>query len=123
MGQALARTLRLRNALSESYETMPPTNLLVVERNADWSQWTSLSRSLSTAVLMLVQQPDESCAAFHERICRRLARGKRVALEAVVWLRSRATLDEHSNPSDVLFAQLGAKARLGLRIYPRTASA
>jgi len=102
---------------------MPPTKLLVVERDADWSQWMSLSRSLNTAVLMLVQQPDESCAAFHERIRRRLDRGKRLALEAVVWLRSQAKLDEHPDPSDVLFAQLGAKARLGLSIYPRTASA
>jgi len=110
-------------AACRSYYDMPATNLFVVERNADWSQWTSLSRPPSTTVLMLVQQPDESSAAFHDRIRRRLARGKRLALEAVVWLRNRASADDHLDPNDTLFAQLGANARLGLRVYPCAASA
>lgn len=98
---------------------MASMNLLVVERNADWSQWDSISRSLSTTVLMLVQQADESSAAFHDRIRRRLARvNGRSAIEQVVLLRNdqgEVGIDTDQIP---LFEQLGAAARRGLRVYP-----
>ena len=102
---------------------MASMNLLVVERNADWSQWAAISRSLSTTVLMLVQQADESSAAFHERIRRRLARVKRRAIEEVVLLRNNGAENEQASGSEGLFEQLGASARRGLRVYPCAATA
>jgi isochorismate synthase EntC len=97
---------------------MEPMNLLVVERDADWSEWAVISRSLSTAVLMLVQQADETSSAFHDRISRRLARGKERALEKVVLLRNRKTHAVVDATSEALLQQLGASARQGLRVYP-----
>ena len=93
-------------------------NLLVVERNADWSQWDAISRTLNTTVLMLVQQADETSAAFHDRIRHRLARVNRRAIEQVVLLRqdgADVSVDLDQSP---LFEQLGASARRGLRVYP-----
>jgi hypothetical protein len=98
---------------------MEPMNLLVVERNADWSEWLSISRSLSTAVLMLVQQADETRAAFQDRITRKLATGR--ALEKVVLLRDR--LRDGDPISDGLLQELGARARQGIRVYPRAVTA
>jgi hypothetical protein len=98
---------------------MEPMNLLVVERNADWSEWLSISRSLSTAVLMLVQQADETNAAFQDRISRKLSSGR--ALEKVVLLRDR--LRKGDPISACLLQELGARARQGLRVYPRAVTA
>jgi len=98
--------------------SMASMNLLVVERNADWSQWDMISRTLNATVLMLVQQPDESSAVFHDRIRHRLARVDRRAIEQVVLLRedgADVTRDVDQSP---LFEQLGASARRGLRVYP-----
>ena len=38
---------------------MQPVHLLVVERDADWSQWSRISRSFGTTVVMLIQRADE----------------------------------------------------------------
>jgi hypothetical protein len=97
---------------------MEPMNLLVVERDADWSEWAIISRSLSTAVLMLVQQADETRSAFHERISRRLARGQARAIEKVVLLRNRKLQAVPDEAHEQLLVQLGATARQGLRVYP-----
>jgi hypothetical protein len=102
---------------------MTPVNLLVVERNADWSQWTTISRSLS-AVLMLVQQPDEPSDVFHARILKRVANDREL-LDRVVLLRaaakSGAPVLEPLSAS--LREHIGANARGGLRVYPDAASA
>ena len=96
---------------------MEPMNLLVVERDADWSQWASISRGLGRAVLVLVQQADESSLAFHERISRRLQRNAIPPIDKVVVLSSgRSTM---SDPSRIrLFAELSENATYGLRVYP-----
>lgn len=95
---------------------MTKVNLLVVERNADWSDWDAISRSFSS-VLMLVQQADEPSAEFHERILRRMAVVDRHALDQVVMLRDRNI--HHAEPlSAPLLEQIDANARLGLRVYP-----
>jgi hypothetical protein len=95
---------------------MTKVNLLVVERNADWSEWDTISRSFSS-VLMLVQQADEPSADFHERILRRMAVVDRNGLEQVVMLRDRNVL--HAEPlSAPLLEQIDANASRGLRVYP-----
>jgi hypothetical protein len=103
---------------------MTAVNVLVVERNADWSQWTVISRSFDT-VLMLVQQPEETSAAFQERIQRRLASVDESSLDQVVFLRDRSKLDgAHAEPlSASLLEHIGATARGGLRVYPLPATA
>ena len=118
----LAHGLRTEAARGVTHP-MASMNLLVVERNADWSQWATISRSLSTTVLMLVQQADESSAAFHERIRSRLARVKRRAIEEVVLLRNGGAGNDQAAESEPLFEQLGASARRGLRVYPCAATA
>src|ERR1700754_3961998 len=100
---------------------MEPMNLLVVERDADWSQWAMISRGLGRAVLVLVQQVDESTGAFHERIARRLSRGKERPLNKVVVLGNGK--DPAFDPTrDRLLRQLSASAKHGLRVYPRAES-
>ncbi|HEY1534242.1 MAG TPA: hypothetical protein VGF76_09490 [Polyangiaceae bacterium] len=95
---------------------MEPMNLLVVERDADWTQWNLISRGLGRAVLVLVQQADESSRAFHERITRRLQRGHVPSLNKVVLLGSaRANADP---ARDRWIRQLAEKAMHGLRVYP-----
>jgi len=97
---------------------MASMNLLVVERNADWSQWDMISRTLNTTVLMLVQQSDESSSAFHDRIRRRLARVNRRAIDQVVLLRKDGAEISTDLDESPLFEQLSASARRGLRVYP-----
>jgi hypothetical protein len=97
---------------------MEPMNLLVVERDADWSQWGLISRGLGRAVLVLVQQADETSLAFHERIARRLQRDAVPPIDKVVVLSSTRS-STWADPSRVrLFAELGDSAANGLRIYP-----
>jgi hypothetical protein len=97
-------------------ERMTKVNLLVVERNADWSEWDTISRTFSS-VLMLVQQADESSEVFHDRILRRMARVEQHALDQVVFLRDRN--GARSEPlSAPLLEQIDANARQGLRVYP-----
>jgi hypothetical protein len=101
-------------------EHMTKVNLLVVERNADWSDWETISRSFNS-VLMLVQQADEPSDEFHERILRRMARVDRHALDQVVLLRDRN--GARSEPlSAPLLEQIDANARQGLRVYPCSAA-
>lgn len=97
---------------------MEPVNLLVVERDADWSQWAQISRALSHTVLVLVQQADETLRAFHERIGRRLQRGVARPLDRVVVLRNAAARNAADPGQDQLLRELGARARQGLRVYP-----
>jgi len=89
---------------------MDPMNVLVVERDADWSQWNATSHLVGHAMLVLVQQTDETTSAFRARIQERLARIKQ-GLGALVLLRgqrrSELTVDslvgglEHRAPTDV----------------------
>jgi hypothetical protein len=97
---------------------MEPMNLLVVERDADWSQWALISRALSHTVLVLVQQADETIRAFHERVARRLKRGVARPLNKVVVLRNSQSARAFDAAQDQLLRELSAQAQEGLRIYP-----
>ena len=103
---------------------MEPVNLLVVERGADWAQWAAVSQLLGQAVFVLVQQGDESSAAFRERISQRLARAKAKAINAVVLLRGkRSHAARRSRFHRRLLIELGRSAKNGLMIYPRARAA
>jgi hypothetical protein len=97
---------------------MEPMNLLVVERDADWSQWPQISRALSHTVLVLVQQADETVRAFHERVAQRLQRGVARPLRRVVVLCNRQRAHSYDATRDQLLRELSAQAQDGLRIYP-----
>jgi hypothetical protein len=94
---------------------MEPVNLLVVERGADWKQWSAVSQLLGQAVFVLVQQGDESSAAFRERIKQRMLRAK-AAINGVVLLRGKKSLATRFHRS--FLVELGRSAKNGLMIYP-----
>lgn len=85
-------------------------NVLVVERGADWSYWNATTHLVGHAMLVLVQQVDETTAAFRRRIRERLS-SLRQGLGSLVLLRgrrgSRLTVDDlvrglaHRAPKDV----------------------
>ena len=101
---------------------MEPVNLLVVERGADWNQWAAVSQLLGQAVFVLVQQGDESSAAFRKRIKERLLRAKDKVLNAVVLLRGkRPNASRRSRFHRRFLVALGRSAKLGLRVYPNVA--
>lgn len=56
--------------------------LLIVERDADWSEWTRISRALTAPVTVLVQGATESGLAFEKRVQAHVA-----GAEAPVYLR------------------------------------
>jgi hypothetical protein len=98
---------------------MEPVNLLVVERGADFVQWAAVTKLLGNAVFVLVQQGDESSAAFRKRIKDRLRRAKAKALNGVVLLRGkRASASRRARFHRRLLVQLGRSAKNGLKIYP-----
>jgi hypothetical protein len=98
---------------------MEPVNLLVVERGADWKQWGDVTKDLGNAVVVLVQQGDESSAAFRKRIKERLRRAKAKAFNAVVLLRGkRASASRRARFHRRLLVQLGRSAKKGLQIFP-----
>jgi hypothetical protein len=99
---------------------MEPVNLLVIERGADWAQWAAVSQLLGQAVFVLVQQGDESSAAFRERIASRLQRAKAKAINAIVLLRGKqAHAARRARYHRRLLIELGRDAKNGLKIYPR----
>ncbi|HET8933751.1 MAG TPA: hypothetical protein VFN67_09940 [Polyangiales bacterium] len=101
---------------------MEPVNLLVVERGADWKQWSAVTKLLGNAVFVLIQQGDESSAAFRKRIKDRLRRAKAVALNGVVLLRGkRASASRRARFHRRLLVKLGRSAKNGLMVYPRVA--
>jgi predicted GNAT family N-acyltransferase len=67
---------------------MDPMNVLVVEKGADWRNWDATSHLVGHAMLVLVQQVDETTAAFRARIQQRLSRLSQ-GLGALVLLRGR----------------------------------
>ena len=99
---------------------MEAMNLLVVERGADWSHWAAASQLLGQAAVVLVQQADESGAAFRARIAARLQRIKSTAIDAVVLLRGRRRSGRPSAGIGTarFLRELVAGARQGLRIFP-----
>ena len=97
---------------------MEQVNLLVVERDADWTQWAQISRALSDTVLVLIQQADETMRAFQERVAERIERAGRRALGRVVVLRSRASKRATDPAHDQLLRELRASANGELRVYP-----
>jgi len=101
---------------------MEPVNLLVIEQGADLAQWAVVSQLLGQAVFVLVQQGDESSAAFRERISARLRLAKAKAINAIVLLRGdRATLARRrSRLHRRLLVELGRTAKQGLMVYPRS---
>jgi hypothetical protein len=92
---------------------MEAMNLLVVERGADWTHWAAASQLLGQAAVILVQQADESGAAFRERIIARLQRIKTTAINAVVLLRGR-----RNRATTRFLRELMVGAKQGLRIFP-----
>ena len=92
---------------------MEAMNLLVVERGADWTHWAAASQLLGQAAVILVQQADESGAAFRERIIARLQRIKTTAIDAVVLLRGR-----RNRATTRFLRELMVGAKHGLRIFP-----
>ena len=101
---------------------MEPMNLLVIERGADWAQWAAVSQLLGQAVLVLVQQGDESSAAFRERIALRVQRIKDKAINAVVLLRGKRDRAARGvRYHRRLLHELGRSAKNGLKIYPHAA--
>jgi hypothetical protein len=92
---------------------MEAMNLLVVERGADWSHWAAASQLLGQAAVVLVQQADESGAAFRERILARLQRIKTTAIDAVVLLRGK-----RNRTTTRFLRELTVAAKQGLRIFP-----
>jgi hypothetical protein len=102
---------------------MEPVNLLVIERGADWAHWAAVSQLLGQAVFVLIQQGDESSAAFRERIVERLQRAKAKAINAVVLLRGKqAHAARRTRYHRRLLTELGRGAKNGLKIYPRAAT-
>jgi hypothetical protein len=92
---------------------MEAMNLLVVERGADWTHWAAASQLLGQAAVVLVQQADESGAAFRERIIARLQRIKATAIDAVVLLRGR-----RNRATTRFLRELMVGAKQSLRIFP-----
>jgi hypothetical protein len=92
---------------------MEAMNLLVVERGADWSHWAAASQLLGQAAVILVQQADESGAAFRERIVARLQRIKTTAINAVVLLRGK-----RNRTTTRFLRELTVAAKQSLRIFP-----
>jgi len=93
---------------------MEAMNLLVVERGADWTHWTAASQLLGQAAVILVQQADESGAAFRERIVARMQRIKLTAINAVVLLRG----GRRNRATTRFLRELMIGAKQGLRIFP-----
>jgi hypothetical protein len=104
---------------------MEAMNLLVVERGADWSHWAAASQLLGQAAVILVQQADESGAAFRARIAERLQRIKTSAINAVVLLSGRRKGKRGRSTAGINTArflrELVASAKHGLRIFPSSA--
>lgn len=98
---------------------MEAMNLLVVERGADWTQWAAATQLLGQAAVILVQQADESGAAFRARIAARLQRIKASAINAVVLLRGKRKAGRFNTARFLRELLVGAKH--GLRIFPSSA--
>lgn len=96
---------------------MEPMNLLVVENGADWSQWPAATQLLGQAGVVLVQQSDETGAAFRARISARMRRVKTRAINAVLLLRSKRSPAAGVGNGRFL-RELVASAKEGLRIFP-----
>jgi hypothetical protein len=67
---------------------MDPMNVLVVERGVDYRLWNATTHLVGHAMLVLVQQVDESTAAFRARVQARLSRISQ-GLGSLVLLRGR----------------------------------
>lgn len=85
---------------------MQPVHLLVVERDADWSQWSVISRSFGTTVVLLIQRADEAVSAFYQRIVRCL--GERLVSEVTLM---RAAGAAATGALTSLLAQLDVSTR------------
>jgi hypothetical protein len=96
---------------------MEPMNLLVVENGADWSQWPAATQLLGQAGVVLVQQSDETGAAFRARISARMRRVKTRAINAVLLLRTKRSPAAGVGNGRFL-RELVASAKEGLRIFP-----
>jgi len=91
---------------------MQPVHVLVVESGADWSQWSAISRSFGTTVVMLIQRADEAIGAVYQRIQHCLAE------RSVLQLTLMRAAGEASGKLLALLAQLGVSLRDGLTVYP-----
>src|SRR3954470_21121948 len=99
---------------------MDPMNLLVVERGADWTHWSSTSHLVGHAMLVLAQQGDEPHSAFRQRIRSKLDRLKKQGLQSVVLLRGSGD----SEPSgDGLMRELLRGGPADFRVFPAATAA
>lgn len=90
---------------------MQPVHLLVVERDADWSQWATISRSFGTTVVLLIQRADEAINVFFQRIERCLK--ERMVLQVTVM---RSVSAAASGALMSLLTQLEVSTRDGLTL-------
>jgi hypothetical protein len=97
--------------------------LVAVERNADWSDWNALTRSLPD-IVMVVQEPAEKCCEFHARLLRcvhgvQVEQGR--SLQVILLRCAARGLREPL--SELLVAQLADNADVALQVYPRDLTA
>lgn len=92
---------------------MVPQALVAVERDADWSQWSMISRTLPD-VVMLIQQPQEPTAVFHARLLQR-AQAEGNHFTQLVLMRASAGTQPMMPECLASLAQLPA---LEVRVFP-----
>ena len=92
--------------------------LVAVERNADWSDWNVLTRSLPD-IVMVVQEPEEKRCDFHERLLR-CVHGVQVeqGRSLQVILMRGATVGLLEPLSEHLVTLLGERPEVALQVYP-----
>jgi hypothetical protein len=94
---------------------MHPMNLLIAEQGADWTHWHATKHLVGPGMLVLVQQADETLAAFRTRIRTRTARLK-TEINDVVLLRGGS---DSELTTEVLLEDLALRPR-DVRSYPAT---
>jgi hypothetical protein len=98
---------------------MDPMNILVVERGADWTHWSSTSHLVGHAMLVLAQQGDETPAAFRQRIRIKLNRIKKQGLQSVVLLRGQSS----ERGARALMQELMLGGPADFRVFPAAKAA
>jgi hypothetical protein len=90
-------------------------NVLVVERDADWTYLAATSHLVGHAMLVLVQQNDETSAAFRARIRAKMSRIKKQGLNSVAVLRGR---EQSDFSAAALLQELEQHGPAEVRTYP-----
>jgi hypothetical protein len=93
---------------------MEPMNVLLVERDADWTHLADTAHLVGHAMLVLAQQQDETSSAFLARIRRRIARLPQHGLNSVAVLRGQ----HDARSSEVLLRELRLLGSAEVRMFP-----